>query len=44
MLDDSGREGESCLDVSDSTKRLSLLDVLKEDELSYMKSFANPAA
>lgn len=38
VLDDSGRDGEcKCLDVSDS-KRLSLMDVLKKDELSFKTS------
>lgn len=38
VLDDSGYGTESsCLDVSD-TKRLSLMDVLTEDELSFKKS------
>eukprot|EP01083_Nonionella_stella_P072599 195800_1 len=45
VLDDStcGCEGEeSWLDVSES-KRLSLLDVLREDELSFKKSFPRAA-
>ena len=42
-LDDSGREGEHCLDIS-NTKQLSLMDVLQKDEMACIKNTLTPRA
>ena len=43
LQDGGGDGGDSVLDISDS-KRLSLLDILKEEELSFKKTFVPRAA
>ena len=42
-LDDSGRGGEHCLDIS-NTKQLSLMDVLQKDEMACIKNTLTPRA
>lgn len=37
-------EGDNCLDVSDTSRRLSLLEILKKDEQSLFQNTLTPRA